>query len=126
MSDAADATGDGWKMHVDETVIVTRFTDTTAFSESERNEMHAAFFDLLEDPAVDAHVAVLEMEGAAGDRLLDGAEKVAAEVSDEGLDRWAVVDDGIKKLAVKGRIDDPDVVLEGFEDPEAAIEWAKS
>jgi hypothetical protein len=115
--------GTGWRLSIEDEILIGEFTDAEAFEEAER--IREAFAELLETYSAAAYVSCIEMDGAAGRQMLDGAEKAAQRASDHGLERWGIADPGIGKLAVKNRVDVPGIEVECFDSPEAAIEWAK-
>ena len=116
--------GSGWRMFVDDNGLVAEFTDAAAFDEVEK--INEAFIDLLRPDRVDSHVACIEMEEAAGNRMLEGAKKAARRGSSHGLERWGIADPGIGKLAIKNRVDLPELDVEGFDSRDEAVEWAKN
>lgn len=111
-------------MYVDGNVLVAEFTDASAFEEVER--INETFFELLDDPGVDAHVACLEMDGVAGQKMLDGASEAAEKGCEHGLRRWGVVSDGIGKLAVQNQVNLPELDVRGFDETDEALAWARA
>ena len=116
--------GTGWRLFVDDNIVVGEFKSTDAFDETA--EINEAFMEFLQSDAVDSHVACIEMDGAAGNKMLDGAKKAAQKGKQYGLKRWGIADPGIGKLAIKNRVDLPEIEVEGFDSRDEAIEWAKS
>lgn len=116
--------GHGWKMTVDDNVLVAEFTDAAAFDEAE--EINETFIELVQSDGVDATVACIEMDGSAGNKMLDGAKQAAQAGVEHGLRRWGIADPGIGKLAIKNRVDIPELDVEGFDSRDEAIRWAKA
>ncbi len=116
-------TGNGWKMYVDENVVVAEFTEAVAFDEVE--QINETFLALTARDGVNATVACIDMEDAAGRKMLDGAQAAAKEAKDNGLEKWAIADDGIGKLAIKNRVDLPEYEVEAFDERTPAVDWAK-
>ena len=117
------ASGTEWEMYVEGNVVVAAFTDRAAFEEIEQIER--SFHELIQRPAVTAHVAHMDLDNPPGNKMLDGAADAADLGVEHGLEKWAAVADGIERMAVKKRVDRPelDVIKEAAF--EAAMEWAR-
>lgn len=70
-------------MYIDDNVVVAEFHSADAFDAVE--EINETFLRLTATDGVDATVACIEMERAAGDKMLKGAEEAAREAKDHGL-----------------------------------------
>jgi hypothetical protein len=123
MVTSSSASGSGWELYVEDNVLVGVSTDKSAFDEAE--EINQTFAELVAAPEVNAHVACIEMSGSAGNKMLDGAEAAAQNGVSDGLEKWAIADPGIGKLAVKNAVDVPGLETKGFDSREAAMEWAR-
>jgi hypothetical protein len=116
------ASGTGWELYTEGNVLVGVFSDKSAFDETA--EITESFTDLLAPRGVNAHVACIEMDKAAGNKMLEGAGKAARKGVEEGLEKWGIADPGIGKLAVKNHVDIDGLEVEGFDSREEAIQWA--
>jgi hypothetical protein len=117
------ASGDGWKMYTEQNVVVAEFTEADAFDAVD--EIRREFVALTEQPDVTATIAHMNFDRSPGDRLLDGAAKAAEQASDNGLERWAAVADGIERVAMQGRLSDTDVEVMATRELDEAMEWAR-
>ncbi|MEF8822267.1 MAG: hypothetical protein V5A52_08310 [Halovenus sp.] len=116
-------TGDGWTVEVDDGVMIWEFLpgmELSAFAE----EAYPVYEELLERYDVGGQVTVVKLDDAFNERVFETWEKSAQRADRAGIDRWAVVAEGIKAISLRGKVDTGDMETLTTEDRAEAIEWA--
>lgn len=117
--------GDGWTVEVDDGVMVWEFLpgmDLSAF----REDAYPVYEDLLDRHDVDGMVTVVNIEDAFNEAVFEVWEQSAQRAERAGIERWAVVADGIKALSLRGKVDTGDLETLTTEDRAEAVEWART
>ncbi len=117
--------GDGWTVEVDDGVMVWEFLpgmDLSAF----REDAYPVYEDLLDRYNVVGMVTVVEIEDAFNEAVFEVWEQSAQRAERAGIERWAVVADGIKALSLRGKVDTGDLETLTTEDRAEAVEWART
>lgn len=119
-------TDSDWELYVEENVVVARFPEGMPADESEFAKVNEQFEDLAAQEDVTAHISFVEMEDALHEGVYEKAAEAARVGREYGIDKWAMVSDGIKKMAVASSIND----VEGVETTttssfEEAMDWAQ-
>lgn len=114
-----------WELSVEGSVIVGRFAREMAVDMETFLDVGEEWSDLVTRDGVTAHVAIFETEESIGWEVLDAMERAAEMGVDSGIERWAIVADGVKRLAVKNRVEMPGLDVMTTDDPEEAFEWAR-
>ncbi|WP_018256136.1 hypothetical protein [Halomicrobium katesii] len=117
--------GDGWTVEVDDSVMVWEFLPgmeldtfgTEAFETYER---------LLDRGDISAMVTVVKLDDPFSPDVFEVWERSAVRAEEAGVDRWAVVADGIKAISLRGKVDTGELETLTTEDRSEAVEWAKS
>jgi hypothetical protein len=116
--------GDGWTVEVDGSVIIWEFLpgmELPAF----REDAYPVYERLLDDHDIDAMVTIVKLEDAFGADVFDVWEQSAMRAEQAGIERWAVVADGIKALSLRGKVDTGGLDTLTTEDRTEAVEWAR-
>jgi len=117
-------TGENWTVEVDGNVMVWEFLpgmELDAFG----NEAYETFEELLDRNTVTAMVTVVKLDDPFTGEVFDVWERSAQKAEAEGIERWAVVADGIKAVSLRGKVDTGGLETLTSEDRAEAIEWAK-
>jgi len=116
--------GDGWTVAVDDGVMAWEFLpgmELQAF----REEAYPVYEDLLETHDVDGMVTVVKLDDAFNEQVFEVWERSAARAEQAGIERWAVVADGIKALSLRGKVDTGGLDTLTTENRREAVEWAR-
>jgi hypothetical protein len=116
--------GDGWTVEVENGLMVWEFLpgmDLSAF----RDDAYPVFENFLETHDVDAMVTVVKLEDPFNEAVFEVWEQSATRAEQAGIERWAVVADGIKAISLRGKVETGDLDTLTTEDRSAAIEWAR-
>jgi hypothetical protein len=117
--------GDGWTVEVDDGVMVWEFLpgmDLAVFG----GEAYETFETLLDREAVSAMVTVVKLDDPFTPDVFDVWERSARRAEGGGVERWAVVAEGIKTISLRGKINTGDLETLTTEDRTEAVEWARS
>jgi len=120
---ATNHSGDGWTVTVNDGVMVWEFLpgmDLDAFG----SEAYDTFEELLARDDVTAMVTVVKLDDPFTPEVFDVWERSASRADEEGIDRWAVVADGIKAISLRGKVDAGSMETMTTEDRTEAVEWA--
>jgi hypothetical protein len=116
--------GDGWRVELDHGVMVWEFLpgmELSAFAE----DAYPVFEDLLTSHDIDGMVTVVRLDDPFTGAVFDVWEQSAARADRAGIDRWAVVAEGIKAISLRGKVDTGDLETMTTEDRAAAVDWAQ-
>ena len=120
---AISHSGDGWTVELDDGVMVWEFLPGMEL-DSFRDEAYPIYDDLLTDHDVDGMVTVVKLDDAFTGEVFDVWEKSAQRAERAGVERWAVVADGIKAISLRGKVDAGELETLTTEDRSEAVEWA--
>jgi hypothetical protein len=122
---AISHSGDGWTVELDDGVMVWEFLPGMELG-SFRDEAYPIYDDLLTDHDVDGMVTVVKLDDAFTGEVFDVWEKSAQRAERAGVERWAVVADGIKAISLRGKVDAGEPETLTTEDRSEAVEWARA
>jgi hypothetical protein len=117
-------TGDGWTVEVQDTIMVWEFLpgmDLSAFKE----EAYPVYEELLDEHTFDGMVTDVRLDDPFNAEVFDVWEQSAKSAERAGIERWAVVADGIKAISLQGKVDTGGLETLTTEERAEAIEWAK-
>jgi len=116
--------GDGWTVEIRDNIMVWEFLSGMDVSSFEA-DAYPVYEDLVSKHDLDGMVTVVELEDPFTPEAFEVWEKSAQRAKRAGLERWAVVADGIKALSLGGKIDTGGLDTLTTEDRTEAIEWAQ-
>jgi hypothetical protein len=116
--------GDGWTVEIDENVMVWEFLPGMEL-EAFGSEAYETFEELLDRHSIDAMVTVVKLDDPFNAEVFGVWEKSAKRADAEGIERWAVVADGVKAISLSGKVDTGDLETFTSEDRTEAVDWAK-
>jgi hypothetical protein len=122
---AVTESGDGWTVEVDDGVMIWEFLPGMEL-EAFKEDAYPVFEDLLDTHRLDAMVTVVNLDDPFTEEVFGVWEQSAARAEQAGIERWAVVAEGIKALSLGGKIDTGGLDTHTTEDRTGAIEWAQS
>jgi hypothetical protein len=117
--------GDGWTVEVDDGVMIWEFLpgmELSTFGE----EAYETFEALLDREQVSAMVTVVELDDPFSSEVFDVWERSAQRASEAGIERWAVVTEGIKTISLRGKVETGDLETLTTEDRTEAVEWGRT
>jgi hypothetical protein len=113
-----------WSVDVTDGVMVWRFPD--GMNQEEFGESaYERFTELLDERDVRGMVTVVEITDAFSAETFEVWERSGRKAAAEGVERWAVVAEGIKSLSLKSQVSVADLDITTTEDEAEAIEWAR-
>jgi hypothetical protein len=115
--------GDGWTVEVDNGVMVWEFLPGVELS-AFREDAYPIYEDLLTSHDIAGMVTVVKLDEAFTAEVFEAWEKSAQRAEGAGVNRWAVVADGIKAISLRGKIDTGGLETLTTEDRLEAVEWA--
>lgn len=116
--------GDGWTVEVDESVMIWEFLpgmELAAFQQ----EAYSTFEDLLERNRFVGMVTDVKLDDPFTEDVFEAWERSAQRADEEGIERWAVVADGIKAISLRGKVNTGSLAVLTSEDRTEAVEWAR-
>lgn len=116
--------GDGWRVEVDDEVMVWEFQPGMELSAFER-DAYPVYEELLDAHDPDGMVTVVELDDPFTDAVFEVWERSAERARTAGVERWAVVADGIKALSLSGQVDVSGLETHTAERRAEAVEWAR-
>lgn len=116
--------GDGWTVEIDDGVMTWEFLPGMELS-AFREDAYPVYEDLLDRYNVDGMVTVVKLDDAFNEQVFEVWEKSAQRAEQAGLQRWAVVAEGIKALSLRGKVDTGGLDRMTTEDRTEAVEWAR-
>jgi len=117
-------TGDGWTVEVQGNIMIWEFLpgmELSAFKE----EAYPVYEDLLADGDFDGMVTDVRIDDPFTSEVFDVWEKSAQRADQAGIERWAVVAEGISAISLRGKVNTGGLETLTTEDRSEAIEWAK-
>lgn len=115
--------GDGWTAEVTDGVMTWEFLpgmEMGTFGDA----AYETFEELLESHDLTAMVTVVKLEDPFTAETFEVWERSAQEAEAAGIERWAVVADGIKAISLRGKVDTGGLETLTTEDRSEAVEWA--
>jgi len=117
-------TGDGWTVEVQDNIMIWEFLpgmELSAFKE----EAYPVYEDLLAEGDFDGMVTDVRIDDPFTSAVFDVWEKSAQRADQAGIERWAVVAEGISAISLRGKVNTGGLETLTTEDRSEAIEWAK-
>jgi hypothetical protein len=117
--------GDGWTVELEDSVMVWEFLpgmELAAF----RGEAYPIFEDLLTEHDITGMVTVVKLDDAFNADVFEVWETSAQRAETGGVERWAVVADGIKAISLRGKVNTGGLETLTTEDRTEAVEWARA
>jgi hypothetical protein len=117
--------GDGWTVELEDGVMIWEFLpgmELDAF----RNDAYPIYEDLLTNNDVNGLVTVVKLDDAFTGEVFEVWEQSAQRAEAGGIERWAVVADGIKAISLRGKVDAGGLETLTTEDRSEAVEWARA
>lgn len=121
---AQKQTGDGWTVEVQDNIMVWEFLPGMELS-AFKQEAYPVYEELLDDHEFDGMVTDVRIDDPFTGEVFDVWEKSAQRADQAGLERWAVVADGIRAISLRGKVDTGELETLTTEERTEAIEWAK-
>jgi hypothetical protein len=116
--------GDGWTVEVEDGVMTWEFLPGMELS-SFGAEAYETFEELLDSHDISGMVTVVKLDDPFTPEVFEVWEKSAQRAGQAGIERWAVVADGIKAISLRGKIDTGSLETLTTEDRIEAVEWAR-
>lgn len=116
--------GNGWTVEVNDGVMVWEFLDGMDL-ESFKTDAFPVFERIVTTHDVAGMVTVVDLDDAFNESVFEVWEETARHATQNGVERWAVVADGIKKLSLRSKIDTGDLNTFTTENRTAAVEWVR-
>ncbi|MFB6296941.1 MAG: hypothetical protein ABEH56_00310 [Salinirussus sp.] len=116
--------GDGWTVELDDGVMIWEFLPGMELS-AFRAEAYPVFEELLVDYDIDGMVTVVNLDDAFNQEVFEVWEESAQQAEQAGIERWAVVAEGIKAISLRGKVDTGSLETLTTEDRTEAVEWAR-
>jgi hypothetical protein len=120
---ATTRSGDGWTVEVDDGVMVWEFLpgmELSAFGD----EAYETFEELLGRERIHSMVTVVKLDDPFSPDVFEVWERSAQRADAAGIERWAVVAEGIKAISLRGKVDTGGLDVLTAEDRTDAVEWA--
>jgi len=122
---AITRTGDRWTVEIDDGVMIWEFLPGMELS-SFGDEAYETFEELLDRETITGMVTVVKLDDPFSPAVFDVWEQSAQRASMAGIERWAVVADGIKAISLRGKVDTAGLDVLTTEDRTEAVEWAQT
>ena len=116
--------GDRWTVEVTDGVMIWEFLEGMDL-DSFRENAFPVFERIVTTRDVSGMVTVVDLDDAFDDAVFEVWEDTARQAAEHGVDRWAVVADGIKKLSLRSKIDTGSLDTFTTEDRTEAVEWVQ-
>jgi len=117
--------GDGWTVEIEDGIMVWEFLDGMELS-AFRTEAYQVYEELLDSHDVDAMVTHVQMEDPFDSETFGVWEQSALKADSAGVQRWAVVADGITAISLRGKIETGGLDTLTTEERTEAVEWARA
>ncbi|WP_136716101.1 hypothetical protein [Halorientalis salina] len=117
-------TGADWTVELDDGVMVWEFLSGMELSAFEA-EAYRVYEELLANNAVDGMVTVVKLDDPFTEDVFSLWEKSAQRADEAGVERWAVVAEGIKSISLRGKISVGSIETYATEDRADALEWVR-
>lgn len=116
--------GNGWTVEVDDSVMIWEFQSDMELA-AFREEAYSTFEDLLQRHTFNGMVTNVKLDDPFTKETFQVWEQSAQRADQEGIERWAVVADGIKAISLRGKVDTGGLEVLTSEDRTKAVEWAR-
>lgn len=115
--------GEAWTIAVDDSVIIWKFLPGTGLANFEHSAF-PVFEEFLTTYDIESLLTIIQLEDPFTRSVFDTCEKSARLADDAGVQKWAIVAEGIKDVSLTGEITTGDLAVVTTEDREKALEWA--
>ncbi|MBV0924055.1 hypothetical protein KTS45_07540 [Halomicroarcula limicola] len=115
-----------WKLYVEDNVLVADFAEGMPSDAEEYRRVNEQFERLATRGEVDAHMSVLNMSASLNSDVFEKAQEAAEVGTEYGITKWAIVSEGIKSLALKGKVEEMGVETMTSDDEAEALDWARN
>jgi hypothetical protein len=115
--------GDGWTVDLTDGLMVWEFEQGMELSEFS-DSAYPVFEELLAEHDISGMVTVVRLDDPFSSDVFEVWEQSARRIDEAGVDRWALVADGVKAISLRGKVDVGDVTVLTSEDRDEATEWA--
>jgi hypothetical protein len=110
------------QLYVEGSAVVAEFPAEMPNDEEAFAEASERFQQLAAQSEVDTHVSVLRMDSAMGSDLFEKTKEAARAGAQLGIDRWIVVSEDLKDIAIRSKIGEIDgLSVETADDLDAAM-----
>lgn len=118
--------GDKWSVKSEGDTLVWIFEEGMDLSKF-KEEAYPTYESILVDEGenVNGMVTIVNFDDPFNKDAFKVWEKAGQKASEEGIDRWAVVAEGLTKMSLKGKLDFDGLEVNSTEDEKDAIEWAR-
>jgi|GEM_PF-1089174 len=117
--------GDSWTVEVDDDVMIWEFLPGMEL-DTFGAEAYETYERLLDSEDIHSLVTIVKLDDPFSPDVFEVWERSAARADEVGVERWAVVADGIKAISIRGKIDTGGLETLTTEVRTEAVEWAKS
>ena len=127
MSDlSVSDSGDKWSVKSEGDTLVWKFEEGMELSKF-KQEAYPLYKELVSEHTeeINGMVTVIELDDAFNEEAFKVWENAGQKAQDEGIERWALVADGLTKISLKGKLDYDDLEVKAFEDSSEAIDWSR-
>lgn len=107
---------------IDGTVCIV---DMHVAQPEDRAAVNERLKELLGRETVTSYVAVDDTDGPVSSERFEDIERLSAFAARNGIERIALVGEGVKTIAIEGTVDHPDLEVDRFEDRAAAVDWVR-
>lgn len=114
--------GNGWTVEIDDGVMVWQFLSNMELDAFER-EAYPVYDRLLDSYNIDGMVTVVNLEDPFTSDVFALWEESVDRAQAAGVERWAVVADGIKAISLQGKVDVGNVETFTSENRTEALDW---
>jgi hypothetical protein len=116
--------GDGWTVELTDDIMVWEFLPGMELS-AFREEAYPVYEELLSTHDIDGMVTDVRLDDPFNSDAFEVWEQSAQRAERAGIERWAVVADGIKAISLGGKVETGGLETLTTEDRSEAIAWAK-
>jgi hypothetical protein len=90
-----------------------------------RDDAYPVYERLLDEHDIEGMITVVKLEDAFNQEVFEIWEQSALRAENAGIERWAVVADGIKALSLRGKLNTGGLDTLTTEDRTEAVDWAR-
>lgn len=118
--------GSNWDVKSEGETLVWTFKEGMDLSKF-KEEAYPTYERILQDEGekVNGMVTIINFDNPFNKDAFEVWEKAGKKASEEGIERWAVVAEGITKHSLHGKVDVDGLKVHSTEDKEEALDWAR-
>lgn len=116
--------GNNWTVEIAGDVMIWEFLagmELLAF----REEAYPVYDDLLKSHDINGMVTVVQLDDPFNEGVFELWEQSAKRAEQAGIERWAIVADGIKAISLRGQVDTGGLDTLTTESRTEAVEWTR-